>query len=591
MKIIKRISALLVLSSTFLGGCNFENFANFLDDLTDPAHITGEDQTQEGQGEEGQGEGEQGQGQEQEGDVLVSSISLGRISTAIKVGESKTISYSVSPSNATNKEVKIEIADPSVASYTLGNSNAITIKGLKAGETSITVTAKDGSGVSASRTFSVTGSSQTDPVDPVDPQPEEEATDYSATILIYMCGSDLESGYANQTYINDGWESYEWNGQGLAAMDIMEILSVKNKPNDINIVIQTGGANSWTKTTYANYGNTNIDPSKLQRWHVENQKLVLDQSLSYASMGLSSTLQSFVEYGLNTYPADKTGLILWNHGGGITGVCFDERKSSDSLLASEVHTAVGYALGNAGKAGQKLEWIGYDACLMSLQDIAIKNSDYFNYMVAAQESESGTGWDYDNWLDDLYAKKSTKTVLKAICDSFIEDNNTDDYGNYSTQYNDQTLAYLDLRYATTYKTAWENFASQLKSKFTSSNKSSFASLVKSAKYYADSDYGYFGMFDVKDFISKLQKNSTFKVDSSYTDAVLDAHTKLVGYSKIGAKAGNSNGLCMYWCVNSDGADVLSSCYTKSETPLTTWQSLAQTYGYTGSSSGGGHKIA
>ena len=403
------------------------------------------------------------------------------------------------------------------------------------------------------------------------------------TVLMYMCGSDLESSYANKdTYTYYG-QTYQIDGIGLATSDILEILSVKNKPSDINIVIETGGAKTWTNNTYGKYGDYSISSSKLQRHHVENNKIVLDESLDYQSMGQSATLQSFLEYGLNNYLAEKTALILWNHGGGLQGVCFDEKKSDDSLTANEVVIAVKNALSKTGNTGNKLEWIGYDACLMGVQDIAEKNSPYFKYMIASQEAESGYGWDYDNWIDDLYAKKSTETILKAICDSFIADNNYDEYGNYSTSSNDQTLAYYNLSYASSYKSAWEDMANQLKTKLTSSNKSSFSTLVKSAKHYADSDYEYYGLFDAKDFINKLSNNSTFKVGTTYTNNVLNALNNFVAYSAKGAKAGNSNGVSMYWAYNSNTTS--SNNYQNSDTNFTTWSSICSTYG--GSASSGG----
>lgn len=107
-------------------------------------------------------------------------------------------------------------------------------------------------------------------------------------------------------------------------------------------------------------------------------------------MGKSATLQNFIEYGLTEYPAEKTSLLLWNHGGAMQGVCFDEKKSGDGLSGMEVASAVKQALENTN-IENKLEWIGYDACLMGIQDLAIINSDYFHYMVGSQELESGYG--------------------------------------------------------------------------------------------------------------------------------------------------------------------------------------------------------
>ena len=383
----------------------------------------------------------------------------------------------------------------------------------------------------------------------------------SWTIMIYMCGSDLESGGGTNAR----------NASGLATGDIKEILKVAGQPEDVNIIIQTGGAKVW-KTTYG------ISSKNLERWHVANKSLVKDASLTYASMGLASTFESFLEWGLATYPADKTGVIMWNHGGGMTGVCFDEKKSDDSLLNSEVNKALSNVFTKLNRT-EKLEFIGYDACLMQVQDIAEYNSKYFNYMVAAEESEAGDGWDYDNWVDDLYAKRDTEDILKEICDTFIADNDTINYAN------DQTLSVLDLSKIGTYREAFENLATALGKKITTSNKSSFGTLLSKVKMYAVDDSGsnyYYGLYDVKDFLTKLSSNSTFNPGATYIDAVKAAFNDLVIYSKIGKDAGNSNGLCLCWGITSDTQEF----YIASETNFKKWQLLSDTYGGTESSSSG-----
>ena len=464
------------------------------------------------------------------------NITLDPTSCEIAPGGYKNIAVTYTPSNANqNKDITWSSSNTSVA--TVDTTGKVTVKSTATVGQTATITAKLTNIPSISKTCTVTVVNQ-------------QLDDH--TVLIYMCGADLESGYAS-------------SNQGLATGDITEILSVYNQPDDVNIVIETGGASKWSST----YG---ISSSKLERWHVEDRSLVRDESLTYASMGLSSTLQSFVEYGLNSYPAERTGLIFWNHGGAMRGVCYDEKKSDDSLLTNEVASAISGALSNCGKSGQKLEWVGYDACLMQVQDIASINSDYFNYMIASEESEAGEGWDYDTWVDDLYAKKTTPVILKAVVDGFIKDN-----GGVNSSSNDQTLSYLNLGYMSAYITAWNNMATQLGTKLSSSNKSSFNTLVKSAKYYADSDYTYYGIFDAKDFINKLAANSTFNPGSSYTNAVLTAFNNLVAYSSCGKGAGNSNGLCMFWSVSSNCAK--GTYYTASMTKFTDWRTLVTTYGY------------
>ena len=255
----------------------------------------------------------------------------------------------------------------------------------------------------------------------------------------------------------------------------------------------------------------------------------------------------------------------------MRGVCYDEQFNDDCLLNSEVNAALAGAFNSTNQNG-KLEFIGYDACLMQVQDVAEFNSNYFNYMIGSEESEAGYGWDYDTWVDDLYAKKPTTTILKAVVDGFIADN-----GGVSNTRNNQTLSYLNLANMPAYENAWENMASALSNKVTSSNKSSFKNLVNGVKHYGDSDYTYFGVFDAKDFINKLAANSTFNPGSTYTNAVLSAHANLVEYSSCNKGAGNSYGLTMFYAISSNCYK--GTYYTAAQTNFNNWRSFNNSFGY------------
>lgn len=474
----------------------------------------------------------------------VSSVALDHTSLTLKAERTASLVATVSPSDAYDKSITWSSSNPNVA--TVSSAGVITAKGV--GSATITVTTNDGNH-KANCTVTV----------------EEKGASDDWTILIYMCGSNLESSMTND------------DGYGFAVSDLKEILSVTGQPDDVNIIIETGGCTKWTSNSKAKYSASyNISTSFNQIHRVEKQKIVLEKQLSSKpNMGDPNTLQDFIEYGLNNYPAEKTALILWNHGGGLQGVCFGETSknnlSNDGLEATEVVKAVSGALDNCGMSGQKLEWIGYDACLMQVQDIAEMNSPYFKYMVGSEESEAGAGWDYDTWIDDLYAGKDTETVLKAIVDGFIKDN-----GGTSSRNNDQTLSYLKLEYATEYMNAWENMATALKSKITSSNKRSFNDLVDDTKHYADTDYDYYGLFDAMDFVNLLSNDSTFNPGSSYTSAVTTAYSKLLGYASCGKGAGNSNGLCMFWCISGSYRRV--NPYTAGvDTHFSNWAYLSNTY--------------
>ena len=472
------------------------------------------------------------------------SISISPASVELAPGGSKNLAVNYTPSNANqNKEVTWSRYSGS-SNISVSSSGVVSVSSnATAGNTAvIRATLTNISSIYAQCTVTVVEQTQDD-----------------QTILIYLCGSDLESN--GQTSAS--------SAAGYASGDITEILKVGSQPDDVNVVIETGGAKCW-KTTHG------INKSYLERYHVANKSLVRDSQETKANMGLTSTLQSFLTWGVQTYPADRISLILWNHGGAMRGVCYDENYSSDCLTNSEVKTAVANTFTSLGRStSDKFEWIGYDACLMQVQDIAEFNSQYFNYMVASEESEAGAGWDYDNWIDDAYAKKTTPNILKAICDSFLAEQGSS---------SDQTLSYLDLSYMSAYKSAWETMSSTINSMISSYGKSKFQTLMKTCQYYgSDSDcegYSYFGILDAKDVVNKIRATSAFSSASTQTSAVLSAFNNLVAYSKAGTQAGNSYGLCCFFPMK-DGSGYTcstSSVYTSSQTNFSNWRSIVNSYG-------------
>ena len=430
----------------------------------------------------------------------------------VSLGKKKKLNVAFDPITTNEKALIWSSADEKIA--TVDQNGVVT--GISLGTTTITATAfnKD---VPVVATFEITI--------------VEQLLD-QWTILMYICGADLESGY-----------------YGFATRDINEILSVNGQPDDVNIVIQTGGARSWQ--------TSGISGNKIGRYHVENKKLKQDASLANASMGKQETLQSFVNWGLETYPAEKTGLILWNHGGAFEGCCYDENYYDDSLEAQEIKAAMDNVFATQN-LNEKLEFIGYDCCLMQLQDLAEFNSPYFNYMVGSEETEAGEGWDYDNWLDDLYAGDDTETVLAEICDTFLSDN------GWSS---DQTLAVLDLNKMDNYFNKFEAMSAAIKDKV-NSNKSTFKQVINSCKKYED--ISRFGLFDGKDFLNKLASNSTF---TSFATQINDAKTALsemIIHNAKGTAAGNSNGLAFFAPLGTYGT---ATSYPSNQTHFNNWKAL------------------
>ena len=215
---------------------------------------------------------------------------------------------------------------------------------------------------------------------------------------------------------------------------------------------------------------------------------------------------------------------------------------------------------------------------MQLQEIAEFNSPYFNYMIGSQESEAGAGWDYDTWVDDLFAKKSTENILKAVVDGFIADNGGVNASSSYYTSADQTLSFLNLNNMEAYKTAWENLAAQLKTKISSSNASQFrTNVIGKTKYFGDSDYYYFSEFDAYHFLSILEKNSTFNPGSTYIEEVRTAFNNLVVYNVAQkAVAHDAYGLSFFFPAGTSYGQ--KSFCNATYSSFTNWNSICSSYG-------------
>ena len=217
--------------------------------------------------------------------------------------------------------------------------------------------------------------------------PKKNYENGTYTLMIYMCGSNLESR------------------SGSATKNIAEMLTAE-MPESTKVIIQTGGANKWR-----DYG---ISASHSSRYELKNGSLVLIEQNPNVNMGLSSSLEAFLLWGEENYPAEHQSVILWDHGGGsMKGVCNDELFYNDSLSLPEMQSAFDAAYKVRGRT---YEFVGFDACLMATYDVACIVEPYADYMIASEELEPSSGWDYQTLISRLGADSFYTDVLNAYAE-------------------------------------------------------------------------------------------------------------------------------------------------------------------------------
>lgn len=186
-------------------------------------------------------------------------------------------------------------------------------------------------------------------------------------IMVYMVGSDLETE------------------AGLASEDIAEIAVSGFDESNTEILICTGGADKWWIEQIPN--------DECTVFEVKGGKIHPVYTLNNKNMAEPKTLTEFINYAYMNHEAEYYDLVLWNHGGGaLLGYGADENYDYDALTVSEMDKALRGTKLVAD--GNRFEWLGFDACLMGMLEVADMVSDYADYLIASEEVESGTGWDY-----------------------------------------------------------------------------------------------------------------------------------------------------------------------------------------------------
>ena len=360
--------------------------------------------------------------------------------------------------------------------------------------------------------------STTTPSGTENPSATEEINDGSWAIYWYLCGSDLET-----------------NG-GFATIDLLEMMDVQ-LPENVNVVIQTGGANTWQ--------NNLMDASKIQRWLFNSEGLQLVDEQATTNMGEAQTLYDFLYFSSENFPADKVAVTFWNHGGGsVSGAAFDEIHGLDSLNLIEMYQAFD-AVWPADTANPALELVGFDTCLMATVDVAAVFQNFSKYLVASEEVEPGNGWLYSGWLGELAANPDMEgdDLGIAICNTYYE-------GCEAVGTQDQTtLSVTDLTKLTPLLEAYESFGQEA---FVAASQDPgfFAQLGRAAAQSENyggntKEQGYTNMVD----LGHLARQTAWMLPSA--QSVSDALAECVIYQVGGIYRSEATGLSCYYSYNGD----------------------------------------
>ena len=337
-------------------------------------------------------------------------------------------------------------------------------------------------------------------------------TDYERTIMLYMVGSNLESGNV-----------------GLATADLEGIDYNKLEEQNTKLVVIAGGAKRW----HNNF--INVDETSIYELTSNGFKVVKKQTKQ--NMGNPNVLSDFLDYTYNNYKSKKYDLILWDHGSGVIGSEHDE-NTGDFLSLSEIKSSLDSSVFSDKN---KLELVMFRTCLNGTIEVADTLKNYSQYMVASEEVTNGYyGNSFLKVLNNIKKSDDGKNMGIKIADGYKE---YIDYYNKNNIYSDSiyyTYSVIDLSKVTDLEKSINNFFSSIN---LSSNYNEISRVRANLLQYGlvEPIYDSVDLYNLIDNLKKLNITNAKKF--------FDDYSKTVVYNI--SSDNRSKGLSVYFPYNGD----------------------------------------
>ena len=384
------------------------------------------------------------------------------------------------------------------------------------------------------------------------------------TLMVYLCGDN--------------------NLDAAGMTDVVEMKEVGSTP-EINVLAQVDRAGTKSNTT---------------RYYLrKDTKLSRDavQSLGETNMGDPKVLSDFLAWGIKNYPADHYLVVLWNHGAGwddsniyagdtfsgaappvvrkgvvvrgptrsVARGALDARnvtvglhRARRALFASTVKYAVtrGIAFDDEAKdfldnvemkrvlmavkkkLKRRIDILGFDACLMSMAEVAYQVKNAADFSIGSEETEPNNGWPYNRVLKALAAKPNMtpRELAAAVVSHYLAS-----YGRSENV----TMAATDLAATSALSAAIDKLAKILRTGL--GDKAMRTVLMDARSQAQEYEPPYDEYCDLTDLCALIAKNANRADVNAACDEVRAAVAKaVVGAGAKGKAVANSHGLSIYF---------------------------------------------
>lgn len=123
------------------------------------------------------------------------------------------------------------------------------------------------------------------------------------------------------------------------------------------------------------------------------------EHLGEVNMADPTSLYGFATDTFQRFQADRTCLVLWDHGmNWYGGCCVDLSSSNDTLTTDEMRSS---ALAITAVNGDRIDLLGVDCCVMGSMDVCYVFRDTCDVYIGSETAIPLEGWPYDTVLQPL----------------------------------------------------------------------------------------------------------------------------------------------------------------------------------------------
>ena len=388
------------------------------------------------------------------------------------------------------------------------------------------------------------------------------------TVLVYMAGDNNLDKYAMR--------------------DLRELAQV-GSGEDLNIVAQVDRKRQYL----AEAGRW----SETRRFYVERARdgepgwREVGPSIGEVNTGDPEALKDFIIWGLTEYPAQRSMLVLWNHGGGwkeddiyrdspaVTRSLFDHRlvrkrlqsrggdllkqmglpfdqvdryiltddTSADFLDNLELEYALNLnkppedpvlrsrSLALLNEGFRHFDILGFDACMMNMLEVIYQVRDTAMIAVGSEEIEPPDGWPYTEILRELAARPDmdSRDLAAAVVSHYLE--------SYRDHNKHVTQSALDLQAAEPAARALDTLARALLDAVPALLPT-LRTLMPEVQRFKDTDY-----VDLYDFAHLLTMNLDDRGITAAARGVKEAIDHMVIHQgSVGDKVRHANGVSAFF---------------------------------------------